>query len=98
MACRRADIGAVQIQSDTLAELVYHLLAEASVSAHRTDLSAVKALLYASNERVVGGATYVWMCADDLFRVHGVLRMTKNEVWRSTSKSTFPLVGRMLPI
>jgi hypothetical protein len=73
VAGRCANISAVQIESNTLAELVYHLLAEASVSAHRTDLRAVEALFNASNKRVVCGTAYVWMGADDLFRVHRVL-------------------------
>lgn len=67
---RAADVGAVEIQSYALRELLDHFLAQASVCACCADLGAVVASVNATDERIICVSTDVRMCADDFLRVH----------------------------
>ncbi|WP_161993547.1 hypothetical protein [Muricoccus nepalensis] len=68
---RRANIGAVEVESDALRELLNHLLAETGIGAGGTGLRTRVALLDALDQDVVGASLNVWMRADHLLDMHG---------------------------
>src|SRR5690606_966347 len=61
-----ADVGAIEVQSNALAQIGYHILSEASVGTRRAGLSACVAFLYALEQSVCSIALDVWV-SDDHF-------------------------------
>jgi hypothetical protein len=66
-----ADIGAIEIEPDTLPQILDHLLRKTGIRAGGACLSAGIALLDTVNEHVVRPAAHVRMRADHFVDLHG---------------------------
>lgn len=69
-ACRTADVGAVQVEANTLPKLSDHLLSGAGVRAGGARLCAVVRCVYGHQQRFVRIASNVWVGSDHFVRVH----------------------------
>ena len=73
-AGREAQIGAIEVQSDALPQLVDHVLGEASVCARNAGLRTGIAFLNAADQRVVGVPPDIRVCGDHFSHVmHEIL-------------------------
>jgi hypothetical protein len=73
-ASRIADVGTVQVQADTLSQVMNIVLSETCICTGRTYLSAGVALLDAPDERIIGASPNIRMSCNHLLGLHGVLR------------------------
>lgn len=71
--CRDTDIGAVQIQPDTLAKIRHHILGQTGIRTGCAALRAGIAFLDTANERLRDAASTAGMGVDHLSSTHGIL-------------------------
>ncbi|KPF60530.1 hypothetical protein IP85_03660 [Rhizobium sp. AAP116] len=67
----KADISAVLVQPDTLAQLVHHVFGKAGIGTGNAGLRAVEAGLNAGDQRVIGAPFYLRMGFDHGANGHG---------------------------
>jgi hypothetical protein len=65
-----ADVGTIQIQTDTLRQVLNIVFSQTRICAGRTYLSAGVALLDASDQLIVDASPHVWMGSDHLMSPH----------------------------
>jgi hypothetical protein len=68
-----ADVGAVEVQADTLRQVVNIVFGQTCICAGRTHLSAGVALLDASDQRIVDASPHIRMGGDYLMGLHGAV-------------------------
>jgi hypothetical protein len=69
-ACDVADVGAVQVQPDALRQRLDVVLRKAGIGTGRAGLRAGVALLYATDERIIGLSAHMRVRSDHVLCVH----------------------------